>query len=315
MRDDPALGILFDQTMGAGWVGLQLGQHSLSESLHPPSPGSTEYASVSGCHAPSRTAADVAMDAYGHTLRIDGALCRKFAGEPARREPTQRRSDQKLNIERRRNVEALLAYITGEVAAQACKNCQKRNGPWTLCVVYEGQMCGSCSNCWFNASGSRCTFHGTLRGLRIKSCQPCLACPTLTRCDGLENNNPQPPHFASSLAVPASSTQAAHPVATTYQQLSTAAPPSTSLQPDIFQRLSADATRQFLSQTVGDIVSLTKKERYIARIESAAQELGMRLAEYDEYLQSPEAIAEQRLGQDQLSQSQAEDHSPGGPLS
>ncbi|EFY88891.1 hypothetical protein J3458_008860 [Metarhizium acridum] len=276
--------------------GLQLDQHHFSDSLHTPSPGPTESASVSersNCCPPSRTAADVAMEAYGDNLRIDSALCKKLAGEAARREPTQRRSDQKLNIERRSNVEALLAHVTGEVAARPCKNCHKGHGPWTQCVVYDGQMCGSCTNCWFNASGSRCTFH--------------------------ENNNPQPPHFAPSAAGPSSS-QVAQPVAT-YQQLSTAAtPPVTSLQSDILHWALADETRQFLSQTMGDIVSLTRRGRYIARIEAAAKELGMRIAEYDEYLQTPEGIAEQqRLEQDQLSQSQAgdmpmDDNSPGGPL-
>jgi hypothetical protein len=32
-------------------------------------------------------------------------------------------------------------------------------------------MCGSCTNCWFNASGSRCTFHGKFIST-IKCYQP-----------------------------------------------------------------------------------------------------------------------------------------------
>lgn len=111
--------------------------------------------------SPMQTAADVAIAAYGDQVKIDSALCKKLACEAALREPTQRRQDQKLNIERRSNVEALLAHVTGEVAPRPCKNCHKGHGPWTQCVVYDGQMCGSCTNCWFNASGSRCTFHGT----------------------------------------------------------------------------------------------------------------------------------------------------------
>lgn len=106
------------------------------------------------------TAAFIAAANYGEHLKIDSALCKKLAGEAAQREPTQRRRDQKLNIERRSNVEALLAHVTGQNAPRPCKNCHKGHGPWTECVVYDGQMCGSCSNCWFNASGSRCTFHG-----------------------------------------------------------------------------------------------------------------------------------------------------------
>lgn len=108
---------------------------------------------------PIQSAADVVLKMY-QSVRIDSTLCKKLAEEVARREPVQRRSDQKLNIRRRSNVEALLAHVTGEVAPRSCKNCRRGHGPWTQCVVYEGQMCGSCTNCWFNASGSRCTFHG-----------------------------------------------------------------------------------------------------------------------------------------------------------
>jgi hypothetical protein len=139
------------------------GLHYLSDSHLSPSPGPADNAHLPGrTHnfVQSRTAADVAMDAYGDSLRIDSALCKKLAGEIARRDPKQRRNDQRLNIERRSNVEALLAHVTGELAPRPCKNCHKGHGPWTQCVVYEGQMCGSCTNCWFNASGSRCTFHG-----------------------------------------------------------------------------------------------------------------------------------------------------------
>jgi hypothetical protein len=108
----------------------------------------------------ARTAADIAYAAYGDLVKIDSALCKKLASEAALREPVQRRADQKLNIERRSNVEALLAHMTGQPAPNPCKNCRKGHGPWSQCIVYEGQMCGSCTNCWFNASGSRCTFHG-----------------------------------------------------------------------------------------------------------------------------------------------------------
>lgn len=153
------------QALAVGREGFQLDQHYLSDSQHTPSPGPTDNENGTervDSSVPIRTAADVAMGRYGDTLRIDSALCKKLAGEAARREPAQRRNDQRLNIERRSNVEALLAHITGEVAAHPCKNCHKGHGPWTQCVVYDGQMCGSCTNCWFNASGSRCTFHGML---------------------------------------------------------------------------------------------------------------------------------------------------------
>lgn len=97
---------------------------------------------------------------HGSRLKIRSSACKRLADEEARREPTQRRSSQKLNMERRSNVEALLSHITGDDVAQPCRNCHKGHGPWTTCVVRDGQLCGSCTNCWFNASGSRCTFHG-----------------------------------------------------------------------------------------------------------------------------------------------------------
>ncbi|KAK7415869.1 hypothetical protein QQX98_005558 [Neonectria punicea] len=86
------------------------------------------------------TAADVALDMYGDSIKIDSALCRKLAGETALRDPTQRRSEQKLNLERRSNVEAMLAHITGQKVARSCKNCHKGHGPWNDCVVYDGQI-------------------------------------------------------------------------------------------------------------------------------------------------------------------------------
>lgn len=106
------------------------------------------------------TAAEIAYSKYGDAVKLDSALCKKVAEEPARREPLQRRHDQKLNIDRRSNMEAFMAHVVGDLAERPCKNCHKGHGPWKQCVVYDGQMCGSCTNCWYNASGSRCTFHG-----------------------------------------------------------------------------------------------------------------------------------------------------------
>ncbi|KAJ4314899.1 hypothetical protein N0V84_008665 [Fusarium piperis] len=47
-----------------------------------------------------------------------------------------------------------------------------------------------------------------------------------------------------------------------------------------------------------DVTSLSRKERLLARIEAAAEELGMRIAEYDEYLQTQEGRNEERLFQE-----------------
>lgn len=121
-----------------------------------PQPNLTGFALPLG----GRTAGQIAYRIYGLSIRIDTALCRRLAGEFAMREPTQRRPETKLNMGRRSNVEALLGYVTGVPVRRACKNCAKGHGPWQDCVILEGQLCGSCTNCWFNASGSRCTFHG-----------------------------------------------------------------------------------------------------------------------------------------------------------
>lgn len=94
---------------------------------------------------------------------VESALAKRLAREPGMRLATQRRPEQVLNLGRRSNVEALFAHIAGDNAPVQCKNCHKGHGPWTTCVIVDGQMCGSCANCWFNASGARCSFHGKFR--------------------------------------------------------------------------------------------------------------------------------------------------------
>ncbi|CAK7202416.1 hypothetical protein SEUCBS139899_005139 [Sporothrix eucalyptigena] len=109
--------------------------------------------------APSTT--EMAHDSGYNHLPVESALAKRLAREPGLRLAHQRRPDQQLNLGRRSNVEALFAHIAGEEVAVPCKNCHKGHGPWTACVVVDGQMCGSCANCWFNASGARCSFHET----------------------------------------------------------------------------------------------------------------------------------------------------------
>ena len=109
------------------------------------------------------TAAEFAKESGYEGLDLDqtaSTLSRRLMSQPGRRLAVQRRKEQKLNLVRRSNVEALLAHVSGQQAASACKNCHKGHGPWTSCVVVDGQMCGSCANCWYNASGARCSFHG-----------------------------------------------------------------------------------------------------------------------------------------------------------
>lgn len=120
-----------------------------------------------------RTTEELARDSGYGQLNVESALAKRLAREPGLRLAQQRRPDQQLNLQRRSNVEALFAHIAGEMAPSACKNCHKGHGPWTSCVVVDGQMCGSCANCWFNASGARCSFHGTYLACRDLENQHC----------------------------------------------------------------------------------------------------------------------------------------------
>ncbi|KAL7918921.1 hypothetical protein ACQKWADRAFT_302670 [Trichoderma austrokoningii] len=214
----------------------------------------------------ARTAADLAYAAYGDQVKIDSALCKKLAAETAMREPTQRRVDQKLNIERRSNVEALLAHMTGQTPPKSCKNCHKGHGPWTQCVVYDGQMCGSCTNCWFNASGSRCTFH--------------------------ENNHQQPQSLFAAAVASGTSLLFSQPTITQPP------PPSVNISTDVHHWGLSEPTKQLIAQTITDVSTFSKRDRFLARIEAAAKELGMRIAEYEEYLRTPEGVAEQNAALD-----------------
>ncbi|KAG6016397.1 hypothetical protein E4U43_003713 [Claviceps pusilla] len=244
--------------------------HQLRSNITSPSHSSLDNNDVSvknDIPTPVQTAADVALKVYP-SVKIESTLCKRLAGEPARQEPTQRRRDQKLNTERRSNVEALLALITGQVAPIPCTNCHKGHGPWTQCVAYDGLFCGSCSNCWFNASGSRCSFH--------------------------ENNNPQ-----NSLFSPTAQTPSVQPGAMlNFQQQPMLSSNSPSViapyQADVAQCVMGDPTRNMINNVIGDSMTLSKKDRYVARIEAAAKELGMRIAELEEYLHTPEGVAEQQ---------------------
>lgn len=111
----------------------------------------------------TRTAMDMAQESGYPELLIDSALAKRLIDVPGVRLAVQRRQDQVLNLKRRSNVEALLAQVSGQEAHSPCKSCHKGYGPWNGCIVVSGQMCGSCANCWFNASGSRCSFHGESR--------------------------------------------------------------------------------------------------------------------------------------------------------
>jgi hypothetical protein len=56
----------------------------------------------------------------------------------------------------------------------------------------------------------------------------------------------------------------------------------------------ADPARRLVSQALGECAAFTRRDRYIARIQAAAKELGIRIAEFDDYLRTPEGMAEQQ---------------------
>ncbi|RKK73580.1 hypothetical protein BFJ69_g9176 [Fusarium oxysporum] len=221
-----------------------------------------------GSDTPQLTAGDVALEIYGSRILIDSTLGKKLAGEASLRPIRQRRSDMVLNMERRSNVEAFLAHLTGVQVSRSCKNCSKGHGPWSECIIYDGQMCGSCTNCWFNASGSRCTFH--------------------------ENNQnsiyaPAPLYHPQSAGMPTQPFQ--------YAQLNPQA------LPQGFLPMNREATaslyvapqmrpaNNMIGNVVSNVAAMSQGERKFAQVERAAEELGIRLAELHEFLATPEGNA------------------------
>ncbi|KAF4437495.1 hypothetical protein FACUT_5585 [Fusarium acutatum] len=231
---------------------------------------------AAGSDTPQLTAGDVALEIYGSRIVIDSTLGKKLAGEASLRPIRQRRSDMVLNMERRSNVEAFLAHLTGVQVSRSCKNCSKGHGPWSECIIYDGQMCGSCTNCWFNASGSRCTFH--------------------------ENNQnsiyaPAPLYHPQSAGMPTQPFQ--------YAQLNPLALPqgilpmnreaaaSVYVDPQMrnqFANLPGPANNM-VGNVVSNVAAMSQGERKFAQVERAAEELGIRLAELHDFLAASEGNA------------------------
>ncbi|OAA71359.1 hypothetical protein ISF_01910 [Cordyceps fumosorosea ARSEF 2679] len=274
------------------------------------------------------TAADLARSKYGADVKLDSALCKKLGAEEAKRPPTQRRADQKLNIDRRSNMEAFVAHVTGQVVNRPCKNCYKGHGPWTQCVVYEGQMCGSCTNCWYNASGSRCTFHGIGTGSPPPAAMP----PSGVPANGSdETGGGNLPYYTSpkddAKVIPDWATphrdnesndssqnhsHASEPLPTQPPAYMAYPPPAQSMPhqglagmgimagggggqdaaASVASWMACEPTRRLIRQAMDDVAMLSRRDRYIARIETAAEELGMRIAEYNEYMKTPEGVAD-----------------------
>ncbi|KAI1337855.1 hypothetical protein F5Y15DRAFT_146191 [Xylariaceae sp. FL0016] len=207
-------------------------------------------------------------EAFAHqsgydSVVVESALAKRLARDPGMRLAQQRRPEQQLNLQRRSNVEALFAHIAGEMAPVPCKNCHKGHGPWNSCVVVDGQMCGSCANCWFNASGARCSFH--------------------------EARNPQ----AHGGAVMGGDGMAAFQMPP--------APPA-AMAPFNFASIPASAdpvVRYTVEQAMAQVRSADKKTRYMLMVEAAARQLAFQIAEYEDVVQEEQEQQQQQHHQHQ----------------
>ncbi|KAK0386216.1 hypothetical protein NLU13_6053 [Sarocladium strictum] len=241
---------------------------------------------------PRQLAADVLRNIRSQNFRLDSTVCKKLASEPALREPEQRNPDRVLNMGRRGNAEALLCQITGQEAANSCKNCKRGHGPWNKCVVYAGLFYGSCSNCWFNASGARCTFqesnHHPLHQI-YASMAPSYNNPF--------GPSPNGPSYGSggpgSSSYPYGAPRSREGVPLTNLHFNRALGPGhgedggpvpTSSHPADIEVVHPDAVREITESMILDSVTWGPRARFLVRIQAAASELGMRLGEYEEFL-------------------------------
>ncbi|KAH6624283.1 hypothetical protein B0J18DRAFT_173692 [Chaetomium sp. MPI-SDFR-AT-0129] len=220
-----------------------------------------------------KTTEDLSRDSGYGDLNVESALAKRLAREPGQRLAQQRRPEQALNLARRSNVEALFAHIAGEPARIPCKNCHKGHGPWTSCVVVDGQMCGSCANCWFNASGARCSFHET-RNPQAVAQHPAIlpAAPA-----GFSNDpgyrlgaasHPLLPHGAAALG------GVTHPGGLL---------------------INNPVLQQMVNRAMGEVRQADKATRQLIRIEIAAKQLALQIVETEEMVNHQDQAGQQVL--------------------
>lgn len=65
-----------------------------------------------------------------------------------------------LNFKPKKNQEAALGQICGELALAACRRCADGKGPFVECVVVKGRFSRSCCNCHYSSQGLSCSFRG-----------------------------------------------------------------------------------------------------------------------------------------------------------
>ncbi|KXX73154.1 hypothetical protein MMYC01_210211 [Madurella mycetomatis] len=212
-----------------------------------------------------KTTEELARQSGYRDLNVESALAKRLAREPGHRLAQQRRPEQSLNLARRSNVEALFAHIAGEPARVPCKNCHKGHGPWTSCIVVDGQMCGSCANCWFNASGARCSFHETRNPQAVQQ-HPAI----------------MPAGPAGLAADPAYRFQAPHPLLQSHG----AAMGNVGHGGPLLA--TSPVFQQMLSRAMGEVRAADKATRQLILIDITAKQLALQIAEYEEMVGNQE---------------------------
>ncbi|KAH8909477.1 hypothetical protein BR93DRAFT_965572 [Coniochaeta sp. PMI_546] len=238
--------------------------HQPTASMGGPSPHPLDQHSQNLDPSFVRTTEELARDSGYGQLNVESALAKRLAREPGLRLAQQRRPDQQLNLQRRSNVEALFAHIAGELAPSACKNCHKGHGPWTSCVVVDGQMCGSCANCWFNASGARCSFHETRN--------PQAHHPSLITTPSAPASDPNAGYVLH--APPPVQPQLSHTLPTAAGHNATLAALSTGSNDPV--------VRYTVERAMAEVRSADRRTRQIMMIEIAAKQLALQIVEYEE---------------------------------
>ncbi|KAK0623008.1 hypothetical protein B0T14DRAFT_426493 [Immersiella caudata] len=209
-----------------------------------------------------QTTQQLAIESGYDNLNIESALAKRLAREPGHRHATQRRPEQILNLARRSNVEALFAHIAGEPARVPCKNCHKGHGPWVSCIVVDGQMCGSCANCWFNASGARCSFHETRNA----------------------QHTPQHPAIISGTSTGLPADQA-YRFATPHSLVPPVPGPSlTNLAHHSAMFTNNTMLQQIITRAISEVRGSDKATRQLLQIDATAKQLALQVAEYEEML-------------------------------
>lgn len=107
-----------------------------------------------------------------HSVLIQGQiytqLSRSTVGmlqEHARRQVVLRTGRQ-FNAARSQNIEAWVCQERGRLSEAECDHCKNSYGPFTSCVVFPGHIHGSCANCHYGSSSSRCSIR---KGISIRN--------------------------------------------------------------------------------------------------------------------------------------------------